>query len=166
MVAATQTPLPTPPTPSGSGASMADELKAAGNAAFAAKDFEAACSSYTEALAACKDDALRTSLLSNRAACYLKLKSFQNAVNDCTAVLSLDSSHTKALYRRAQAHEGLGNLAAAFKDASRLLSLDPKKPAIKLANSLKETIQQTESLGVGKNCSEELQYAKEYSEES
>jgi hypothetical protein len=132
---------------------MADELKAAGNAAFSKKDYEAACTKYTEAIAASKDGALRVSCLSNRAACHLKLSNFQKSVDDCTEVLKSEPSHTKALYRRAQAYEGLDDLTSAFKDVRRLLSLDRKnKPAITLATKLKEAIQR-EALGVGKALS-------------
>jgi tetratricopeptide (TPR) repeat protein len=95
-------------------------LKAAGNQAFAAKDFKSACCSYTEALATtCSSLDIRVSLLSNRAACHFRLDNFQSSIDDCTAVLDSDKSHAKALYRRAQAFEALQQHAAAFKDAKR-----------------------------------------------
>jgi tetratricopeptide (TPR) repeat protein len=98
-------------------------LKAAGNASFAAKDYKTACCSYTEALRTCEQGSVRISLLSNRAASYFRLDEFRSSVADCTAVLDVDESHTKAMYRRAQALEALGEYAAAFKDAHRYFDI-------------------------------------------
>ena len=51
--------------------------------------------------------------LANRAAARLKLERYGQAVEDCTQVLCLQSKHTKAVFRRAQAYEALANSHAA-----------------------------------------------------
>lgn len=44
--------------------------------------------------------------LSNRALTYLKLKKFEEALQDCERVLALDGKNLKILLRKAQALEG------------------------------------------------------------
>ncbi|KAG0288614.1 hypothetical protein BGZ96_007597 [Linnemannia gamsii] len=48
----------------------------------------------------------------NMAACHIKLKEYQLAVEGCTAALELDPSYTRALQRKAQAGELLGTFAS------------------------------------------------------
>lgn len=63
------------------------ELKAKGNTAFAAKDYEAAIQHYTDAIAAAKgpEDAVHV-LYSNRSACYSGLKQYEKALEDADEV--------------------------------------------------------------------------------
>ena len=42
--------------------------------------------------------------LLNRAACHLKLQQPREAIMDCHSVLQTDSTNTKALFRKGQAH--------------------------------------------------------------
>jgi hypothetical protein len=46
------------------------------------------------------------------AACHIKLKEYQLAIEGCTAALELDPSYTRALQRKAQAEELLGTFAS------------------------------------------------------
>ncbi|KAG0302324.1 hypothetical protein BGZ97_002401 [Linnemannia gamsii] len=48
----------------------------------------------------------------NMAACHIKLKEYQLAIEGCTAALELDPSYTRALQRKAQAEELLGTFAS------------------------------------------------------
>ncbi|KAF9902940.1 hypothetical protein EC991_004361 [Linnemannia zychae] len=48
----------------------------------------------------------------NMAACHIKLKEYQLAIEECSAALELDPSYTRALQRKAQAEELLGTFAS------------------------------------------------------
>uniref|UniRef100_A0AAV1UNG9 UNC-45/Cro1/She4 central domain-containing protein n=1 Tax=Peronospora matthiolae TaxID=2874970 RepID=A0AAV1UNG9_9STRA len=132
-----------------------ETLRAEGNACFKAQDFQAAIDKYTDALAAAPltsdvaGDALkhahtqRVILYSNRAACYLHLQDFIQAEKDCTLALELDRDNTKARYRRAQAHLGLGNMSQAFQDVHWVLRQTPtNRAAISLARTIQEKVQE------------------------
>ncbi|CAN1157917.1 Protein unc-45 homolog A [Linum perenne] len=80
---------------------------------------------YTEALSMAKTNLQKISLHSNRAACYLKLHSFNKAAEECTSVLELDRDHTGALMLRAQTLVTLKDYRSALFDVNRLMELDP-----------------------------------------
>lgn len=86
-------------------------------------DVNDACGSDEEAarqLCAC---------LANRAACWLRRKQWAKAMRDCNAVLRAGRPHDevtiKALFRRAKAHEGMGDADSAQADFRRVLELQP-----------------------------------------
>eukprot|EP00927_Polykrikos_kofoidii_P067310 TRINITY_DN6280_c0_g2_i2.p1 TRINITY_DN6280_c0_g2~~TRINITY_DN6280_c0_g2_i2.p1 ORF type:complete len:585 (-),score=145.54 TRINITY_DN6280_c0_g2_i2:154-1908(-) len=62
----------------------------------------------------------------NKAACFVKLKEFQDAKKACKAVLKDDAQNLKALYRRAQAEYGLTNFLECVRDCKRIVELDSK----------------------------------------
>jgi hypothetical protein len=102
-------------------------LKEKGNVFFKAGDFKHAVDMYTSALdVALEDRELLLAVLSNRAACFLKLERYQDCIDDCTAALEINGSQPKPYYRRATAHELTGDLQSAFKDLSKLIQIDPK----------------------------------------
>ena len=106
------------------------ELKRRGNRAFKAAEFREAQAAYSEALAGCAagDNAERSTLLTNRAACAIKLCDWSAAINDCTAALSVSAvtpdSKTKALFRRATAFLESGDSAGARRDLEQLSASD------------------------------------------
>ena len=110
-----------------------------GNAFFKAKNYPGALKRYSRALDLLKtiaakdetaeDKALRTTVLSNRAMCYSKMGKFAAAKKDCEAALKLYPAHTKAAFRLAQAHDGLGNASDAYRTVYRLLKRDPSNKA-------------------------------------
>ena len=81
-------------------ASTWKELKAEGNAAYAAGDLGVAVEKYTAALQTDISTADRATVLCNRAQCYLKQDQFSNAIEDCTACLTSSPDNVKALFRR------------------------------------------------------------------
>ena len=114
------------------------ELKELGNAAFKDGRPAHALEQYSAALAAAAANASecnaaeRSTLLTNRAACSLKLTDWAAAINDCTAALSMAAASTstraKALFRRATAFGECGDMEGAWRD---LQMLPPEDPATK-----------------------------------
>lgn len=116
--------------------------KEVGNEHFRNQRYLEAVECYSHALLECpQDHKFRVIFLKNRAACYLKLKQFNSAMDDCTQALQIDPDDVKALYRRALAYEASGNLTEAFTDLKYLLSVDPRnKEATELARKLTITM--------------------------
>ena len=103
---------------------------------------------------------MEPTILSNRAACYLKLAEekekdgdlLRKAIQDCNSAFSLVSSSSslsaKILYRRARAKFLLGELNPAAQDLLTVLSIDKTNVAAsKLLQSIRQThaLQQTEN---------------------
>ena len=120
----------------------ATTVKEKGNQFFKDKDYVQAAVCYTEALqlsSAVVDEEPkeRCIYLKNRAACFLKMKEYEKALEDCVSALSLVSSDTKALYRYAQALEGIGKEAESLVQLKKLLSINPRnKEANEMARRL------------------------------
>lgn len=70
-----------------------EALKNEGNAFFAEKDYISALTKYTEAICSNRSNPI---LYSNRAATFLKLDSWNNAIEDCNKGLQLLDSNTKS----------------------------------------------------------------------
>ncbi|KAE9391159.1 TPR-like protein [Gymnopus androsaceus JB14] len=83
-----------------------------GNTAFKKGDFPSAIGHYSQAIL---EDPKDWTFHLNRAAAYLKLGKNEDAEKGCTAVLALNASNVKALFRRAQARKELGKLVEAQK---------------------------------------------------
>ena len=102
-------------------------VKALGNDHFQRGEYAEAAQRYTEALASCpKGHSEAAVFLKNRSACWLKLGSYEKALSDSTAALEINPADVKALYRRAQALEAIGELAGAFRETQKLLSIEPR----------------------------------------
>lgn len=86
------------------------KLKESGNEAFKQGDYETALDFYTKALKVTSDDSHeRATCLKNRAAVYLKKEQYDKVVDDCTKSLEIVQDDPKALFRRCQAYEAIGN---------------------------------------------------------
>ena len=77
---------------------------------------------YEEALRIAPEDAKkqRAVYYANLAACHLKTKHFEDAVQDSTAALELEPEYVKALLRRAAAYEELDDLEHALADNTKV----------------------------------------------
>lgn len=81
---------------------------------------------YTEALKADVTAVRWTAiLLSNRAAAYMSLHKYSEAVSDCHLAISKDPGYSKAYLRRARAHVRQKNYAASIRDYRRYLCSQP-----------------------------------------
>eukprot|EP00934_Nitzschia_sp_Nitz4_P005167 Nitzschia sp. Nitz4//scaffold96_size78090//60958//64152//NITZ4_005503-RA/size78090-processed-gene-0.59-mRNA-1//-1//CDS//3329560600//5157//frame0 len=138
--------------------SAVEDWKKKGNDAFQKSDVETAVQAYSQGLVqvdriVATPWILKATLLSNRAACYLKAAKLQECQEDCTQALSiLDRENDtklrgKILYRRAKSRFLQANmphkknpedLQLAAKDCVTLLSFDPSnKEATQLLNTVR-----------------------------
>ena len=105
---------------------LADQLKAEGNAFFSSLDYDRAIEKYTRCIpeVPASDHNLRTIVYSNRAQCYLKLKKYENAYLDADKALQYDPSHLKSIQRRGTASYYTGRFRQARKDFMHSLSIE------------------------------------------
>ncbi|KAI8609533.1 hypothetical protein BC830DRAFT_1166456 [Chytriomyces sp. MP71] len=116
--------------------------KTTGNSHFATGDFNAAATSYRFGVSRLEYtwgasptelqeiNALKVSLNTNLAACCLKTKDMNEAIQACNRALEVDSGNIKALFRMGQAHVGLAEFDKAGEVFKRALEIAPKDAAI------------------------------------
>uniref|UniRef100_A0A674HDD9 Translocase of outer mitochondrial membrane 34 n=1 Tax=Taeniopygia guttata TaxID=59729 RepID=A0A674HDD9_TAEGU len=100
-------------------------LKEEGNEFVKKGNHKKAVEKYSESLKLNKECATYT----NRALCFLSLKQYKEAAQDCTEALKLDPKNVKALYRRAQALKELKDYKSSIADIKSLLKTEPKNTA-------------------------------------
>uniref|UniRef100_A0A8C5Q280 Sperm associated antigen 1 n=1 Tax=Leptobrachium leishanense TaxID=445787 RepID=A0A8C5Q280_9ANUR len=120
----------------------ANREKEKGNEAFRSGDYEEAVSYYTRSISILPTVAA----YNNRAQAEIKLKNWQNALNDCERVLALEAGNVKALIRRATVHKNLRNYQAAVSDLKTALLREPGNPTAKVClciNNIKNPTRET-----------------------
>ncbi|XP_054029678.1 mitochondrial import receptor subunit TOM34 [Dryobates pubescens] len=118
------------------GRERARTLKEEGNELVKKGNHKKAVEKYSESLKLNQECATYT----NRALCYLTLKQYKEAVQDCTEALRLDPKNVKALYRRAQALKELKDYKSSIADIKSLLKTEPKNTAaLRLLQELNRT---------------------------
>lgn len=128
--------------------SVAEDLKSIGNSLFKNQNWKSAADKYSKALryleasgelleeeAHQKLEPTALSCFLNTAACQLKLQLWQEAVESCNEALELNHANTKALFRRAQAWQGLKEYSQAMMDLKKAQGITPEDKAI--SNELK-----------------------------
>uniref|UniRef100_A0A8D0ENL7 Mitochondrial import receptor subunit TOM34 n=1 Tax=Strix occidentalis caurina TaxID=311401 RepID=A0A8D0ENL7_STROC len=111
-------------------------LKEEGNELVKKGNHKKAVEKYSESLKLNQECATYT----NRALCYLALKQYKEAVQDCSEALRLDPKNVKALYRRAQALKELKDYKSSITDIKSLLKTEPKNTAaLRLLQELNRT---------------------------
>ncbi|XP_077275601.1 protein unc-45 homolog B-like [Temnothorax americanus] len=108
----------------------AQKWKEKGNEKFNKGNWSEALSDYTNALNLVENNTEKTVYYKNRAAAYLKLNDYENAIEDCDSALKICCN--KALYRRCQALEALDRFEEAYRDAEIIISSDPNNKVIQL----------------------------------
>ncbi|NXV50951.1 TOM34 protein, partial [Uria aalge] len=107
------------------GTERARTLKEEGNELVKKGNHKKAVEKYSQSLQLSQECATYT----NRALCYLTLKQYKEAAQDCTEALRLDPKNVKALYRRAQALKELKDYKSSIADINSLLKTEPKNTA-------------------------------------
>ncbi|ESQ54155.1 hypothetical protein EUTSA_v10025952mg [Eutrema salsugineum] len=107
----------------------ANEAKVEGNKLFVNGLYEEALSKYVLALELVQEFPesmeLRSICHLNKGVCFLKLGKYEETVKECSKALELNPTYTKALVRRAEAHEKLQHFEEAVTDLKKILELDP-----------------------------------------
>lgn len=101
-----------------------------GNQAFKEGKWSEALKFYTQAIKLGEKHKELPVFYKNRAAVYLKLENWPAALNDCTESLKHAPKDPKALFRRAQAYEGLKKYEEAYRDATDLFKEDPANQSV------------------------------------
>ncbi|KAL8896264.1 MAG: hypothetical protein Q9192_003183 [Flavoplaca navasiana] len=101
---------------------MADSLKAEGNKAFAAKNFDEAIDKFSKAIDIEPENHV---LYSNRSGAYASLKNFDKALEDATKTTEIKPDWAKGWGRKGAALHGTGDLVGANDAFEEALKLDP-----------------------------------------
>ena len=67
----------------------------------------------------------------NLAQCFIKLETWDKAIEHCSTVLRTDPKNTKALYRRALCYDKLKDTEKCSADLRIVLELIPEDPSVK-----------------------------------
>ncbi|KAF6732848.1 Peptidyl-prolyl cis-trans isomerase D [Oryzias melastigma] len=131
--------------------SVAEDVKNIGNSLFKNQNWKAAVNKYSKALRYLEvggdhlekesQQKLVSTTLSchlNMAACKLKMQLWQEAVDSCDEALELNQSNPKALFRRAQAWQGLKENGKAMADLKKAQEVSPEDKAI--TNEMKKVL--------------------------
>ncbi|KAE9620180.1 hypothetical protein Lal_00019038 [Lupinus albus] len=122
----------------------ADQRKVDGNALFKEEKLEEAMQQYEMAIAYMGDDfmfqlfgkyrdmalAVKNPCHLNTAACLIKLNRYEEAIGQCTIVLSEDENNVKALFRRGKSKAALGQTDGAREDFVKAGKHAPQDKAI------------------------------------
>ncbi|KAJ8019524.1 DnaJ-like subfamily C member 7 [Holothuria leucospilota] len=101
---------------------LAEAKKIEGNEFYKKKEYHRAIELYTEAIDICEEC---SSYYSNRAAAYMMLGRYNEALVDSKKAVQLDGSSVKAHLREAKCHIALGSVDAASKSLAKVKELDP-----------------------------------------
>eukprot|EP01038_Epipyxis_sp_PR26KG_P013443 gene13443-18025_t len=135
---------------------LLEKSKLDGNTAFKNNDFQSAVQYYSSAIKliatpinsnkatspkksmTAEQRDILTTLLSNRAACHLKLLNYNEAIIDCDGAIELNPTLLKAYYRKATAFEALKEYNKAFIELNELIHYEPaNKEALLMIRRIK-----------------------------
>ncbi|XP_041373976.1 dnaJ homolog subfamily C member 7-like [Gigantopelta aegis] len=110
----------------------AEQFKEEGNTFYKAKNYQQALVCYNNAINLCPTCA---AYYGNRAATYIMLNRFREALEDAQQSVRLDSGFVKGYLREGKCHLALGNSMAAIRSYEQALDLEPNNSVAK--NELK-----------------------------
>ncbi len=102
----------------------ATAIKDKGNKEFKEGNYEKAVEYYTQALRKVKD---MTTLWTNRAQAYIKLREYEKALKDCDWATRVDENCVKAYVHQGLAYLGLRRYNDAITSYEKAIQYDPKK---------------------------------------
>ena len=130
----------------------AGEWKELGNEAYREKRYPDAVKCYSVAIT--MEPAATPPYQLNRAAAYMMMSKFEEALNDCNQSLELDSKNPKAYFRKAGVLKNLKKVNEALQTWELGLGYDPSNAAARRDyDSLKQSAAQLESLKATMNDS-------------
>ncbi|XP_020824967.1 sperm-associated antigen 1 isoform X2 [Phascolarctos cinereus] len=100
---------------------LATREKEKGNEAFSSGDYEEAVTYYTRSISVSPT----VVAYNNRAQAEIKLKNWNNALQDCEKVLELEPGNLKAFMRRATAYKHQNKYREAIEDLKKVLNIEP-----------------------------------------
>ncbi|KAH7170243.1 hypothetical protein EDB81DRAFT_156885 [Dactylonectria macrodidyma] len=108
-----------------------DRMKEEGNVEFKAGRLQQAIEKYTAALEIdVSNKSMNAKLLQNRAQCRIKLKEYDEAIEDCNRAIRLDSSYLKVRKTKANAIGLAGRWEDAVKEWKSIAEMDPEDRTI------------------------------------
>ncbi|CAO1638470.1 unnamed protein product [Sympodiomycopsis kandeliae] len=123
------------------------ELKAKGNAEFAAKRYEEAIKHYSDAIAAVSGEADAPHVLhSNRSACYAGLRQWDQALQDADKTIELNPSFAKGYGRKGGALHGARKFDESIAAFEQGLKIAPTDAGLKKGL---EEVQKAQAAGAG-----------------
>jgi len=105
----------------------ASQFKQKGNDEFKKGNYAKAIQFYTSAIDRREDPAF----YSNRAACYLKIKKYNNCISDCKRLLTLDPKFAKGYVRKGQGEMAIGKVEDAVQSFRKANELEKGDATIK-----------------------------------
>uniref|UniRef100_UPI00358E8E4B dnaJ homolog subfamily C member 7-like n=1 Tax=Myxine glutinosa TaxID=7769 RepID=UPI00358E8E4B len=136
--------------------------KEEGNQAFKDGQLQEAYDMYSSALQIDPNNRITNAkIYCNRAAVSMKLKSFDQAAQDCSSAIQLDESYIKAYHRRAQCYMRIENYEDAVKDYEKICTMEGSQENRRLLQDAKLQLKKSKRkdyykiLGVGRTASEE-----------
>ena len=121
---------------------LAELKKENGNQLYKIKQYRSALPLYTEAIELCPETA---AYYGNRAACYMMLNKYRDALDDARKSVSLDSNFVKGYVRILKCALALGDVTMAEQSVKQIKILEPNNDVIKQELAVLEIIRNLEN---------------------
>lgn len=120
-----------------------DEMKEAGNQYYKQQNYTEALNCYTQAINLCPTCA---AYYGNRAATYIMLNKYREALEDARQSTKLDDKFVKGYLREAKCHMALGDPQASIRSYNQVLQLEPTNAVGKKELQIAQNLQKFETL--------------------